>query len=1304
MVGSSFKGNDKDIKLITDDYYFILERALSKSDDGSEVWLAIDEGLLQARLKNSQKNKEDLLQHHRFVMKFTRNRPHLLTYHDNEFQILETIQHRYPLSKSLPSVHCAVPADTCFIPGVDERTGKKLQETIPNKAFIVLPYITGDSFTHLSKAWAQSDRFDKTHALLPAIAQAFDELTLTDIVHRDISPNNLMQDLRGGVHIIDFGFASDLKAETPSRLGEGTVKYRAPEIIEESEADTRTDQFSLACVFYFLLTGRSPSHGPSAELIEEFNENLPSTLSQVLTKAISDDKNARHNDFTIFFSALKQAFIQDIQARDELRPLQQNIDGWFEYQTGIQQTIKDYQQLQQSLLAPNTQLQVLKTAGLIGQDKLNTLLSYDSIEANITKHIKTLQGQDSTAESHIRGLRHTLNQLKQGESTSIPSLTTPPKVKQSDYLKLKSQVDDEVEAFNDLLAGIGEQMIGQIEQHSQWPDEELSVEITQSEDIINLLSKGVEILTEKFSEAKNVNEKQNKILTELHQFVTRLKQQVTDAQKQLSPETGLITNKAHLIASITERLESEQRIKALITEYQQFIEQCKTFNQTAKQTTEQLRLLNNNQKSTQPYWQKQWKDASESKLLSTTLMLVLLIAIITGVTYWSPFSNNGPEVKASLTRNIEGSVWFRQKEAFEPGDYRLVLTDASCDFKKNQQQQAQGNLHFRCTAETAKEQAYQLYSPANEILKDDELYITPRYYDFNVKVFPESSKVTYQVEKRVVTISKDQPLAEGRYELTIKAEGYHTKTQTINWPNSALTIQLEAIDNEPPRIELTNLLTNSRSTPQDKTYPVGNTSFTMKYIHAGTFMMGCVSGKGCKDNELPVHKVKLKAFYMMENEVTWNLYQQCINANMCADNGKIKFRGDRGWGKGERPVINISWEDITESFIPWLNKQTGQKFRLPSEAEWEYAARAGTDSKYSWGNSIECSKARYDGGKDSNCDDKNQNGEFKGTLPVKSYSPNSFGLYDMHGNVWEWTQDCWNDSYRNTPVGDGSSWITGDCNRRVYRGGAWNYQAEHLRSASRGGMKGAHFSFGFRLVQSEFSRSSFMDVVKLPSPIAHPECYSGKACDFNDKSIKMIEVSKTEITIDDWQLCVDGGVCSPKVSSTQMNQMFQHEHFRSSAEKLSSLFKNRTDFATPVNVAFSEAEIYINWLSKNTGYSYRLLTTGEFAKLTKFDTRVCQKHHDRTVKAKCLIEQWSQDSSVSFDSVIDHLSLTPEYSKFCGKPYLSGVGANFLMSDFDAAIECGFESEYKGITVMDRLYLSPIMGGLLNFRVARDID
>ena len=141
----------------------------------------------------------------------------------------------------------------------------------------------------------------------------------------------------------------------------------------------------------------------------------------------------------------------------------------------------------------------------------------------------------------------------------------------------------------------------------------------------------------------------------------------------------------------------------------------------------------------------------------------------------------------------------------------------------------------------------------------------------------------------------------------------------------------------------------------------------------------------------------------------------------------------------DRPVVRVSWEDA-QAFIGKLNARTGRKYRLLTESEWEYVARAGTTTEYPWGNDI--------GRGNANCDGCGSRWDNKETAPVGSFRSNGFGLHDLHGNVWEWVEDCWNGSYSGAPA-NGRANTTGDCRKRVLRGGSWLDLPVNLRSAFR---------------------------------------------------------------------------------------------------------------------------------------------------------------------------------------------------------------------------------------------------------------
>ncbi len=219
--------------------------------------------------------------------------------------------------------------------------------------------------------------------------------------------------------------------------------------------------------------------------------------------------------------------------------------------------------------------------------------------------------------------------------------------------------------------------------------------------------------------------------------------------------------------------------------------------------------------------------------------------------------------------------------------------------------------------------------------------------------------------------------------------------------------------------------------------------------------MGDIEGEGFAD-EWPVHWVAIRSFVIGLYEVTFEEYDAFAKAT-----GR-QLPADQGWGRGGRPVINVSWGDA-QAYAAWLSEQTGKRYRLPTEAEWEYAARAGTETAYWWGGDV-----RQDGKVWANCWGCGSEWDNKQAAPVGSFRANPFGLYDMAGNVWEWTQDCWHDNYNGAPV-NGEAWLEskrGDCSLRIIRGGTWNLRSTSIRPAERGGTSPAArvTNIGFRLV------------------------------------------------------------------------------------------------------------------------------------------------------------------------------------------------------------------------------------------------
>ena len=205
----------------------------------------------------------------------------------------------------------------------------------------------------------------------------------------------------------------------------------------------------------------------------------------------------------------------------------------------------------------------------------------------------------------------------------------------------------------------------------------------------------------------------------------------------------------------------------------------------------------------------------------------------------------------------------------------------------------------------------------------------------------------------------------------------------------------------------------------------------MVLVRAGAFMMG-------SPQIAPQHNVTIAAPFAVSNtEITFDEWETCVTYGDCRPDGVTR----NGWEGGQRPVISVTWNNA-QQYVSWLSKMTGKRYRLLSEAEYEYAARGGTQTTYPWGDDI--------GKNNANCDGCGSEWSNKQTAPVRSFAPNQFGLYDMVGNVWEWTQDCRHDTYAGAPE-DGLPWVVdGNCYARVLRGGSWNDPPERLQSAWRG--------------------------------------------------------------------------------------------------------------------------------------------------------------------------------------------------------------------------------------------------------------
>ena len=270
----------------------------------------------------------------------------------------------------------------------------------------------------------------------------------------------------------------------------------------------------------------------------------------------------------------------------------------------------------------------------------------------------------------------------------------------------------------------------------------------------------------------------------------------------------------------------------------------------------------------------------------------------------------------------------------------------------------------------------------------------------------------------------------------------------------------------------------------------------MVVVPAGQFIMGASSGeeerenlpKELKDRSQPQHRVEVRRFAAGKFSVTRAQYEVFVNATGRKSDGCYVWTGSKweidlgkdwrnpGYAQDERhPVACMNWDDAS-AYVQWLSQKTGKSYRLLSESEWEYAARAGTTTYRYWGDDGNMSCAYANGGDQaaktqvpgaSNWAVAYCNDGYAHTAPVGSFQPNRFGLYDMLGNIWQWTQDCWNGNYSAAPT-DGSAWTQGNCSQRVLRGGSWYNGTRYLRSSSRYGFTtaGRDSRGGFRVAKT----------------------------------------------------------------------------------------------------------------------------------------------------------------------------------------------------------------------------------------------
>ena len=299
----------------------------------------------------------------------------------------------------------------------------------------------------------------------------------------------------------------------------------------------------------------------------------------------------------------------------------------------------------------------------------------------------------------------------------------------------------------------------------------------------------------------------------------------------------------------------------------------------------------------------------------------------------------------------------------------------------------------------------------------------------------------------------------------------NTLTKTSNSPTTYQTLPSEGrlpVSEQKPEEQIAESLPAKDTTREETALTKDVKLPDMWLIAGGAFDMG---SENVNNDEQPLRQVTVASFEIARHELTWGEWSQCEDVGVCRVLQRPHWINELGTaGAARHPVVNVNWDD-TQTYIGWINTLTDGGYRLPSESEYEYVLRAGSEGRFPWPHSEQCD---YTNGADKSfnlstidgwgtgCDDGYAN-----TAPVASFPANLFGIYDISGNVWEWVKDCWNQNYIGAPS-DGSTWEAGECDQRVLRGGSWTTALGSLRSANRywGDRDFVDTDAGFRLAKT----------------------------------------------------------------------------------------------------------------------------------------------------------------------------------------------------------------------------------------------
>ncbi|MDM8557393.1 SUMF1/EgtB/PvdO family nonheme iron enzyme [Candidatus Parabeggiatoa sp. HSG14] len=666
--------------------------------------------------------------------------------------------------------------------------------------------------------------------------------------------------------------------------------------------------------------------------------------------------------------------------------------------------------------------------------KHNNDLKEQSIQlASLTNQQSQDKEELKTESNQLKvALESQISELTKQHGSQLTNLTNQ-QIKDKNELKKESnQLKDALESqISELTKQHNSQLAGLTSQQSQ-DKEELKTESNQLK--VALENQISELTKQHNSQLANLTSQQSQDKVALKEQIQNLGEQHGDKLKTQSTQLTTL-DKKHNQELKGLKVVLESQISELTKQHD---EKLKTQSTQLTTLTEQLKTEIGQVASTHQTNVKELKDKSTQLKTDLTGKMDALTQ-----KHDNDLKIQSTQLETALTGKIDVLIQKHDKDLKEQSIQLASLTSQQIKDKnelKTESNQLKVALESQIS-ELTKQHNSQLTNLTNQQIKDKN-ELKKESNQFKVALENQISELSKQHGSQLTSLTNQQ--SQDKKDLETYSKQLKTVEKLSKQHGDKLktqSSQLTKLDNK----------FNQNQRKNEKFFDRlkdGSLGPAMVWIPAGTFRMGDIQGNGDSDKK-PVH-VDVKKFAIGRYEVTFAEYDKFAEATS-------RTPPSGGWGRGNRPVINISWEDAT-AYTEWLSQQTGKQYRLPTEAEWEYAARAGTETKYWWSNDIGTNQANCD-----NCGDR-----FKNTAPVGSFAANPFGLYDTVGNVWEWTCSEYESNYSGKEKVCLSKEHSNNSSLFVLRGGSWDDYAEETQSASsRKYSRTYHlWNIGFRLART----------------------------------------------------------------------------------------------------------------------------------------------------------------------------------------------------------------------------------------------